>query len=510
MPETKSYRPAIIQGGMGVAVSGWRLARSVASTGQLGVVSGTALDLVLARRLQRGDLDMRRAVEAFPDADVAARVLEAYFREDGLPEGRPYKAIPMFTVDPRRRSLELATVGGFAEVWLAKEGHDGIVGINFLEKIQLPTPPTLYGAMLAGVDVVLVGAGIPREIPRLLDGLAEHRPIALPVHVVGGDKVDLEFDPHSVLPSPAAPLARPMFLAIIASTALAISLARKTPGVDGFVIEGPTAGGHNAPPRGTPVLVDGEPLYGPRDEVDLEKVGELGLPFWLAGGQATPAMLREAQGAGAAGIQVGTVFAFCEDSGMDATIRERILREVAAGRISVFTDPLASPTGFPFKVVGLEGTLSEDIVEQARPRKCDLGYLRDVYQTPDGGLGYRCPAEPIDDYLSKGGDLADTVGRKCICNGLTATIGFGQRRPTLEEPPIVTAGDDLVALGRLLAPDRHTYSAADVVAYLLGEPMRDADEVGLDAAAAHADMPEVDVPEADLPAGERPAPVPSV
>ena len=32
--------PVIIQGGMGVGVSGWRLARAVAERGHLGVVSG--------------------------------------------------------------------------------------------------------------------------------------------------------------------------------------------------------------------------------------------------------------------------------------------------------------------------------------------------------------------------------------------------------------------------------------------------------------------------------------
>ena len=330
----------------------------------------------------------------------------------------------MFTAEPHRKSLELSTMAGFVEVWLAKEGHDGLVGINFLEKIQMPTPSTLYGSLLAGVDVVLVGAGIPRDIPRLLDRLSAHEPVAMPLHVDGGEGT-LAFDPRSVIPEPGAPLARPMFLAIIASTALAISLARKTPGVDGFVIEGPTAGGHNAPPRGVVELVDGEPLYGPRDEVDLEKVGELGLPFWLAGGQATPERLREAQAAGAAGIQVGTAFAFCEESGLDPLLRTRVLHQVRAGRIGIFTDPLASPTGFPFKVIELDGTLSEDDVVEARERRCDLGYLRVPYEMEEGRLGYRCPAEPIEDYVRKGGDIADTVGRKCICNGLTSTIGLG-------------------------------------------------------------------------------------
>ena len=60
--------PVIIQGGMGVAVSGWRLARAVAQAGQLGVVSGTALASVFARQLQLGDPGghLTRAAARFP------------------------------------------------------------------------------------------------------------------------------------------------------------------------------------------------------------------------------------------------------------------------------------------------------------------------------------------------------------------------------------------------------------------------------------------------------------
>jgi len=57
-------QPLIIQGGMGAGVSNWHLARSVSKLSQLGVVSGTALDVILARRLQQGDPDgdIRRAL----------------------------------------------------------------------------------------------------------------------------------------------------------------------------------------------------------------------------------------------------------------------------------------------------------------------------------------------------------------------------------------------------------------------------------------------------------------
>ena len=467
--------PEIIQGGMGVAVSGWRLARAVSMLGQLGVVSGTALDVVLARRLQLGDPtgDLRRAIRCFPDPAVAERVLESHFVPGGKGPGQPFASLPIFNAVPTRHRQELAVVGGFVEVFLAKEGHRGRVGINFLEKIQMPTPATLYGALLAGVDYVLVGAGIPRDIPGLLDGLVRHQPVTLALHVTNAaadEQFEIRFDPLDILAQAPPPLRRPRFLAIVASATLAASLTRRTAGVDGFVVEGPTAGGHNAPPRGPVTLANGQPVYGPRDEVDLAKIRALGLPFWLAGSYATPERLRQARCDGAAGIQVGTAFAFCEESGLDPALRARIVGEAREGGVGVFTDPQASPTGFPFKVVQLEETLSDAVVYEARKRRCDLGYLRELYRRADGTLGYRCPAEPVEDYVRKGGRVEDTRGRKCVCNGLLATVGLGQWRSMRPEPALVTAGDDLAGLVRLLPDGRSSYSTSDVIAYLLDRP----------------------------------------
>ncbi|MGE0453071.1 MAG: nitronate monooxygenase [Vicinamibacteria bacterium] len=470
--------PQVIQGGMGVAISGWRLARAVASLGQLGVVSGTALDLVLARRLQLGDRDgeMRKALASFPDRSLADEVLRSFFVPDGAVDGRP-SGFPMFTAAAPHRRQALAVVGGFVEVFLAKQGHRGRVGINFLEKIQLPTPATLYGALLAGVDYVLVGAGIPRDIPALLDGLTRHEPVSLPLHVTGATPADafaLRFDPREVMTPPPGPLARPRFLAIVASATLAASLARHAGRVDGFVVEGPTAGGHNAPPRG-PLQLDAEgaPVYGARDVVDLGRMRALGLPFWLAGSYASPERLREALAAGATGVQVGSLFAFCRESGLDPSLRTGALDEIRHGSVRVFTDPLASPTGFPFKVLRLQGTLSEAEVYESRPRRCDIGYLRELYRRADGTLGYRCPGEPFEDYLRKGGRSEDTQGRKCICNGLLATAGLGQRHASGPEPPIVTSGDDLGPVALLMEGRTSPYSAAEAIAYLVGPGVRE-------------------------------------
>lgn len=456
---------------MGVGVSNWELARAVSRLGQLGVVSGTAVDTVFVRRLQDGDADghVRRAMEHFPIAGVAERALARYFHDGGLPPGTPYTPLPMYRQSVSRSRCQLTILANFVEVWLAKEGHTGAVGINLLTKVQMPNLASLYGAMLAGVDYVLMGAGIPREIPGALDTLAEHHPASLKLDVEGdaaGVAELLTLDPREHW-NPDGALQRPKFLAIVAASSLATTLARKASGqVDGFVIEGWTAGGHNAPPRGEPRFNDrGEPLYGERDVVDLQKIRELGVPFWLAGGRGSPEGLRSALEEGATGIQVGTLFAYCDESGVTPELRAQVLSGLGRGEVGIRTDPRASPTGFPFKVVEIEGALLQD---EQRERVCDLGYLRVAYRRPEGTLGYRCAAEPIDTYLAKGGALEETVGRRCLCNGLLANIGHAQRRPGgTDERPLLTSGDDLLSIGEFVGMRRH-YSAADVVDHLLG------------------------------------------
>ena len=462
--------PTIIQGGMGVAVSNWKLARAVSQRGALGVVSGTALDTVLVRRLQDGDPDgdARRAMSFFPVPGIAQQTLERYF----LPEGRagePYKLLPMYRQHVRKERQQVTMLANFVEVFLAKEGHDGVVGLNLLTKVQTPNLASLYGAMLAGVDYVLMGAGIPREIPGVLDALAQHKPATMRFDVENVPTAEpqyLTLDPAELGAGTNVPLRRPAFLPIISANSLATTLARKANGtVEGFIVEGPTAGGHNAPPRGEMRLNDrGEPIYGDRDVVDLDKLRELGLPFWLAGGTGSPDRLAQALAAGAAGIQVGTLFAFSNEAGFADHLKREVLEHALRGEVDVVTDPRASPTGYPFKVVAWAG---DETAGKERQRKCDLGYLRIAYRREDGRTDYRCAAEPVEDYVRKGGLVEDTVGRRCLCNALTANIGQPQVRPDAEdEPPLLTSGDDLLSIAAFLN-GRSSYSAGDVIDYLL-------------------------------------------
>jgi nitronate monooxygenase len=463
-------QPLIIQGGMGAGVSDWRLARAVSLTGQLGVVSGTAVASILIRRLQVGDLDgqMRHALARFPLPKVAAKILADYYIPGGKSPTTPFKLTPLPSLQPGADFVALTVAANFVEVFLAKEGHPGLVGINFLEKIQFPTLPSLFGAMLAGVDYVLMGAGIPRSIPGILDQLAQGKPVELKIDVeeaLPGEEYLSQFDPGAFFAAPPPSLKRPQFLGIVASATLAMTLARKSNGaVNGFVVEGETAGGHNAPPRGALQLSPaGEPIYGPRDVPDLDKIRELGLPFWLAGSYGHPDKLAEALRLGAAGVQVGTAFAFCAESGIRAELKQQILQLSRTGKARVFTDPLASPTGFPFKVVQLPGTLA-DPAHAPRARLCDLGYLRHAYRKTDGTLGYRCPAEPEEDFVRKGGALEETTGRLCVCNGLVSTIGLEQ---SPADAPLITAGNDVADVARYLQPGQDSYTAAEVVNYLL-------------------------------------------
>jgi len=468
--------PKIIQGGLGAGVSNWVLARTVSLAGQLGVVSGTGAEPIMAARLRAGDEDghVRRALAAFPDREIGERIVAKYLAETVLD-----RAVAVFPkvhrlCDPDELVQE-TVAANFVEVFLAKEGHDRPVGINLLTKIELPTLASLYGAMLAGVDVVIMGAGIPREVPAILDALSRNENVSMTVHVEGaaaGDDFRSFLSPRTVLHDAPMELTRPRFLPIVASNVLAVAMAKKATGrIDGLVIEGPTAGGHNAPPRGGMLLgATDEPIYGPKDDVDLGKIAALGIPYYLAGGYGLAGKLKEALDRGAAGIQVGTAFAFCRESGLLRSLKQAALRKVAEGIGRVFTDAKASPTGFPFKILSLEGTVSELREYLSRPRTCNLGFLRRLYKKDDGSVGYRCPAEPEAAWLAKGGAKEELEGRKCLCNGLLANIGLGRAQPGGDlEKPLLTVGDCFNQLRDLVRGWGENYSARDVIEYVLGD-----------------------------------------
>ncbi len=506
---------------MGVYVSNWRLARAVAmeQPGQTaGTVSGTALDVVYVRLLQLGDPGghIRRALSAF-DAQfgvtIGQKTCDHYFIEGGKAPTARFKNAPKHMVRLQNGSdilpsraqsaspvapvsvplsmeadtIELLIATGFAEVWLARQGHDGKVFINFLHKVELPLIYSMYGAMLAGVDGVVVGAGNPDGLPAICSRLAEHATVTNELSVLyreTGETFHINFNPRQVADGKLAqnPLRRPAFLAIVSLENLVQALAQsQSEAPDGFIIEHHTAGGHNAGPQG-PLKKDskGQPIYGPEDEPDLQAIRQAGRPFWLAGGYGSREKLGQALAAGATGIQAGSVFALAEESGMKATYRSAIINELKkeTDDSKMVLTTLFSPTGFPFKVVQLDGTLAKEAVYAARLRVCDIGLLQQRGLSKPAGDGtrrlfQRCPAAPLDDFLSKRGLPLNAGDRRCLCNGLLACVGLGQagiqNGEQMEEPAIVTLGNHLDGIRRLSRNGQSPYWVRDVVRDILGQ-----------------------------------------
>lgn len=464
-----SNLPDLIQGGMGVGVSDWRLARSVAIAGEkfdrrvLGVVSGTGLPAIMVHRLQENDPNTIRALNVF-DPAIAEEFIKEYPPVHELDQRFKLAPKQEILVTSKNSALKekmnrLAVASAFVEIFLAKEGHQGKIGINILEKVQLMHLPTLLGAMMAGVDTVLVGAGIPHQIPQVIESFANNQAASYKLDVIGtSEKFDMKLDPKEYVPI-GAKLQKPKFYAIVSHHALAMRL-NKTVNVDGFVVEGPTAGGHNAPARSDAVDGEGQPVYGEKDKPDFKKIMELGKPYWLAGSQS--GKLIEAQESGAAGIQVGTAFALSKESGLKKEYKEYLIRKIQNGSLGIMTSTTASPTGFPFQVVQVSGSLSNEEIYNGRERVCNLGGLVRLKEMENGELVGLCPAEPLLTYKKKGGDSKDTEGAICLCNGLASAVGYAQEG----EPPIFTLGKDVATVKILSTGSPNgSYSAEEVVAY---------------------------------------------
>jgi NAD(P)H-dependent flavin oxidoreductase YrpB (nitropropane dioxygenase family) len=460
----------ITQGGMGIYISTPKLAKECSKAGALGTVSCTGAERVLSHLLQLGDIGghYRRALSNFPFPEIVDRILKKYFKNGGKSPNENFKEVPLFSMRPRSDLIELAVAASFSLIWLAKEGHNEPVSVNYLEKLQIGHIYHLTGAMLAGVDYVTMGAGITLQIPAILDAIASGGNPSYRIYIEGSKNGSemISFNPGEFLGKNfPKELKRPGFLPIVSTDVLASLMASKLPvgSIQGFVIELPTAGGHNAPPRTKGVFDEtGQPVYGPKDEVNFEKLRALGIPFWIAGSYASPEGLAKAKALGAVGIQAGSIFALCEDSGMTPAFRKEMKRLGYNSALKIRTDATASPTGFPFKVPQLSGTISDAEVYAARKRNCS----RKMLQFPaehNGKIVFRCAAEPVDDYVKKGGKLEDTLGARCLCNGLFSATGIGDPL----EMPIFTMGDDLSFLRHLMKDENDSYTAYDAIRYLI-------------------------------------------
>ena len=149
------------------------------------------------------------------------------------------------------------------------------------------------------------------------------------------------------------------------------------------------------------------------------------------------------------------------------------------GDVQVHTDPVALPTGFPFKVLQLDNTLASKEEYDMHPHVCNLGYLQMPYVHPDGKVGFHCASEPVNQYVKKGGAQAATLGCKCLCIALCADAGYLQVRSVKYEVkpyvewPLITIGNDVNKCHQFMTYDEASgcwsYSAGDGIDYQLSE-----------------------------------------
>lgn len=484
--------PKIILGGMGVAVSWWYLVRlaclatSKLGLDFLGIVSLTAIGDVAIRRLQLGDKDMLRALHAFPVSEVAAIICEKYYIEGGKRSKDSFHQLPLFSLDPSWDLIWINIFAGFAEVWLAREGHEGKVGVNILEKIQMPIIYNLLGAMWAGADAVIVGAGLPIQIPEVINAILEGREIFYRLTVAGdcrGQEFVMQLDLEKLLQRVSAKsrhnvnslrLDRPWFFPIVTLSGTAKILEDKIgEEITGFVVEEKDAGGHNAPPRNKKADRNqfGELVYGPKDVIDWTYFAELSKrkPFFPAAGFISRAKRKEYAQYNPAGFQIGGPFGACNGTGIHQPILLVLRNLLMKGQLEVLSNPDISSSGYPFQTASLYGTLAEVGIRENRKKRCNLGYLRQAY-CENGELKFRCSAEEPSVYVAKGGKLDDTVNKGCLCNGLMSNIGLAQvYKDGYREPSVVTyskTGHDV--LRRLLIENRGQLPVSELLVELAG------------------------------------------
>ena len=344
----------------------------------------------------------------------------------------------------------------------------------------MATPRAAYGAMLAGVDYVLMGAGIPREIPHLLDELAAHRrrstsPSTSPArdrrHVHGRPR---PARPRSATHLPAAapadvprhrlraragrlPRPRRRAPAPTASSSRARAPAGTTPRRAARLVLDETGAAGLRPARRRPTSPRSPP-----SACRSGSPGGYGTPGGAAPRRARPAppASRSARSSRCARSPASTPSSAssCWSSCAPAPSTVRTDAARLADRLPVQgrrSSPARSRT---------------PAVYDARPRLCDLGYLRTPYRAQERRVGYRCPAEPVDVYVRKGGDPRGHRGTRSACATRSSPTSASARHRTdgYVEKPLLTLGEELGGARHLLRRHPSGWTAGDALDWLLG------------------------------------------
>ena len=213
----------------------------------------------------------------------------------------------------------------------------------------------------------------------------------------------------------------------------------------------------------------GEPIYGEKDEVDLEKAqGLWNCRFGWRVGSVAPGVYGKRWNSGLRGFKWEPPLPTVMNRAWTQICVSLSSTQCAAAKSKSARMPRLPQPVFRSRLWNCREPHPIRQTLAARKRVCDLGMLRQIYEKDDGTLGYRCPAEPVAAYEKKGGRREDTEGVLCLCNCLGATAGYPQHRSDgYLEPTLVTSGDGLIEIVRFLPAGATHYSAEDVLRAIL-------------------------------------------
>ena len=386
----------IVQGGMGVGISAHRLAGTVAANNAVGTLASVDL------RRHHPDLMARTTnIGLGPEAkaEIDRANLEALDRE----------------ISAARRIAAGA----------------GLLAVNVMRAVS-EYAAYVRQACKSGIDAIVVGAGLPLDLPELTAGFPRVALVPILSDARGINLVVKKWERKGRLP-------------------------------DAIVIEHPRhAGGHLGAARI-------EDLDDPRFEFEnvipatralLRSIGaEDQVPLIPAGGVNSPQRVRELFDLGASAVQVGTAFAVTEESDAHPEFK-RVLAEAKREDIVEFF----SVAGLPARAVRtpwLDRYLNALPKLQAKVIERGRGKARCT-------MLFDCLAQcGLRDGIAK-------FGQFCIDHQLAAALRGDLRNG------LFFRGDGRLPFGDQIRPVR------ELIAYLLGEPVADTSRSGIGAPAAVA------------------------
>ncbi len=282
----------------------------------------------------------------------------------------------------------------YQEVSLSKSSG-GFTGINIMVALVRDYEDSVKGAVDAGADFIISGAGLPLNLPAITP-------------------------PRDTALIPIVSSARALEL-------ICKKWERLRYRPDAVVLEGPLAGGHLG------FKIDQieqeanklENLLPPVKEMAI-KYGDI--PVVVAGGVYTHSDIQRFLQMGANGVQMGTRFLATEESSASDIYKKAVVNAQAED-IIVARKP-ASPCGLPFRIIK-QSPMYVSGLRRLRPPKCDKGY---VLLKDDKGKFSRCPAKESNEDCF------------CICNGLLSSAGYN---PDKEEP-LFTVGTNASRVDKIL------------------------------------------------------------